>query len=524
MRVELARKDNILTGFLYYLGVKYTNEYANRLYNEHPNKYSLLGLSKMLSDYNIKNYGVRIDDKIGAIHELEVPFIAHIGFDFVVVYKITVERVYYVWNKKGDSTLIDEFLKIWSGIILYAEPDEKSIEPDYEVHYRKELIVFMQKVILLTAIPLIFVVSFFKNELYKEFEYYLLTAVNLGGVYIGYLLVLKQIHIYSEYADKICSLFSNNDCNNILESDAAKLVGVIGWSEIGLGYFLTNALIVVCFPGLLSYMTLVNIVALPYTLWSIWYQKFKAKQWCPLCLIVQSLLWAIFFINIGFGLISIAEINLVDILITGLLYLVFMLLINILVPNWGQKRKMEQIVQNFNSIKMDENVFATMLKKQPYYEVDKNISSILWGNKDSEMLVTILTNPHCNPCARMHKQVEDVLSATNNLCIQYIFSSFSRDLDSSGKFLLAIYFGKDEIEKRNIFKQWFERDKNNKEEFFKTYNMDIENEMITDEYSRHQAWKNKTGLRVTPTILINGYKLPDNYKIEDLKNIMNLDV
>lgn len=520
MRATFTRKNNLLTGFLYYLGVKYTEGYATKLYSEHPHKYNLWGLSKMLSNYNIKNSGIKIHDKVEAIHELEVPFIAHIDSDFVVVYEITTESVRYLRNKKDYHIPIEKFIKIWSGIILYAEPDENSIEPEYKVHQRKELSIFVQKTILLIAIFLILIVNFFNNRLYRELEYYLLAAVNLIGVYFGYLLVLKQMHIYSEYADKICSLFSHSECNNILDSDAAKLGGVIGWSEIGLGYFIVNILIVTCFPILLPYMAMINILTLPYTLWSVYYQKFKAKQWCSLCLIVQGLLWVIFFINIRFGLIYILGINVANILITGLLYLVSMLLMNVLIPKLSQKRKVEELTQELNSIKVDKNVFLAILRKQPYYEVDKNTSSILWGNKDSETLVTILTNPHCNPCARMHRQIEELLCTTNNLCIQYIFSSFNEELDSSSKFLMAIYFSKDEIEKSDIFRQWFKGGKTSKEEFFRTYDMDIMNGMIINEYSRHQAWIEKTGLRTTPTILINGYKLPYNYKIEDLKYIL----
>ena len=74
-------------------------------------------------------------------------------------------------------------------------------------------------------------------------SYSVILLLNLFGVYISYLLVLKQLHIQSQYADKICSLFSKSDCNNVLESDAAKLWGFFGWSEIGLGYFSANILL-----------------------------------------------------------------------------------------------------------------------------------------------------------------------------------------------------------------------------------------------------------------------------------------
>lgn len=69
--------SNILTSFLKTLHVKYTSNYAEKLYEEHPHKNNLYGLSKMLEEYGIANVGVRINDK--NIHSLETPFIAHIG-------------------------------------------------------------------------------------------------------------------------------------------------------------------------------------------------------------------------------------------------------------------------------------------------------------------------------------------------------------------------------------------------------------------------------------------------------------
>jgi len=47
---------------------------------------------------------------------------------------------------------------------------------------------------------------------------------------------------------------------------------------------------------------------------------------------------------------------------------------------------------------------------------------------------------------------------------------------------------------------------------------------IEVEFTKHEAWKEKTQLRATPTILVNGYKLPDNYKIEDLRYFTEFDV
>jgi protein-disulfide isomerase len=71
--------------------------------------------------------------------------------------------------------------------------------------------------------------------------------------------------------------------------------------------------------------------------------------------------------------------------------------------------------------------------------------------------------------------------------------------------------------KEQIFADWFERGKPLKEAFFNDLHLDINKSEVEAEFQKHEAWKEKTQLRATPTILVNGYKLPDNYKIEDLR-------
>ena len=172
---------NTFAIFLDLLNVKHTGSFSNQCFNEHPHKYNLFGLSKMLSDYGVENAATRISDKENDISEIEVPLYSNIGVSLLIL-------------------------------------------------------------------------------------------ISLAGVYISWLLTLKQTHVQSQYADKICSLFKQKDCNNVLESKAAKLFGVIGLSEIGLGYFLTNILLLLFIPSLLPYIVLINILTLPFTLWSVWYQ------------------------------------------------------------------------------------------------------------------------------------------------------------------------------------------------------------------------------------------------------------
>lgn len=44
-----------------------------------------------------------------------------------------------------------------------------------------------------------------------------------------------------------------------------------------------------------------------------------------------------------------------------------------------------------------------------------------------------------------------------------------------------------------------------------------------DEFNRHKAWIAVSQLGATPTLLVNGSKLPDNYQIEDSKYFTDLE-
>ena len=186
---------------------------------------------------------------------------------------------------------------------------------------------------------------------------------------------------------------------------------------------------------------------------------------------------------------------------------------------------MEQIKQEINSIKADEEVFRTLLVQQPRYEANQADSQIRFGNHDADLQITIMTNPFCNPCAKMHKRVIKTLKdVKNNVCVQYIFSSFAPDLDFANKYLIAACLEKEPSEFERIIDEWFEKGKPLKEAFFSGMQLDMTNPAIEAEFQKHEAWKEKTQLRATPTIIVNGYKLPDNYKIEDLRYFEKLKI
>jgi hypothetical protein len=96
-------------------------------------------------------------------------------------------------------------------------------------------------------------------------------------------------------------------------------------------------------------------------------------------------------------------------------------------------------------------------------------------------------------------------------------------LESSSLFLIDIYHNyPDQV--LQIFNEWFNGKKNQKEKIFAKYNFNPDNN--NSEYIRHKEWREKYKLMTTPIILINGYRLPENYKIEDIRFLteFNIDI
>lgn len=224
---------NILTTYLKELHIKHTSVYTNNLFNNHPYKHNLYGLSKMLSIYNIPNIACRVLDK--DIDSTSVPFVAHINNDFVVVKKINDTNVSFIWNGTSIIVTKKQFTNLWTGVALFAEPTEYSVEPQYRKHYLVHIL-YNIKMVLLCCIPFFYILK--KSDIYRFNEIdIVLLFFNFIGVLTCLMLLQKQIFSHVSYVDKICSLFSMKDCNNILESKGSKLLGWISLSEIGFGYF-----------------------------------------------------------------------------------------------------------------------------------------------------------------------------------------------------------------------------------------------------------------------------------------------
>ena len=165
------------------------------------------------------------------------------------------------------------------------------------------------------------------------------------------------------------------------------------------------------------------------------------------------------------------------------------------------------------------------MKKQPQYETNDCNSIIRFGTPDSKLHITVFSNPYCNPCAKMHKMIDDLLQKVNkNINVQYILSSFEEKLNSTNNYFIAASLDNKIDSIIQLFNDWFENGKVFHDDYFSNLSLNMENPEIESELEKHESWKNKNQLRGTPTVLVNGYRLPESYKIEDLRFFTDLEL
>lgn len=325
----------LMSDFLRELDVPHTKAYTDRRFETMPFK-SLFGLSKLLSEYGVGNEALRLTDR-DEISSLPVPFLAGTDGGFVIVTSVGPDHTSYLTQGVAETIPLDEFKKAWSGVVLLAYPDEKSVEPGYTAHARDLFISKGKKWVLIAGAIALFLYLFISNGIYASWSTVGLTLINLGGLWLTYMLVQKSLKIKSRTADRVCGVLQEGGCDSVLETKASKFFGIFSWSEVGFAYFSVSLTALLMFPQWICYLALCNACCLPFTFWSLWYQKFRAKAWCTLCVSVQASLWLLFLCYLGGGWLKGVFPLRIEFFVLGLTYLTVLLALNRIMPTSRQK-------------------------------------------------------------------------------------------------------------------------------------------------------------------------------------------
>lgn len=522
-----SNKSSVIPSYFKKANVAFTSTKLNELLKVQPNSNSLLGVSDILNEYNVRNLAVRIEST--EIAKVETPYIAHLKLPyprFVLVTEQDNNRIKYIVEDQTSVTKsISEFIEEWNNIVLLAAPTEESGETDYKLNRREELLhIIRLPFCIITGILIIAYLA------YRNFS---LTDISSGiylslvfsfttGCIVSILLMIQTIDKNSSLVSSICTLGKTTDCNSVLESSGAKLLGVISWSDIGFVYFLGNLLTILSVSNSASALFFMNVCTLPYTFWSIYYQYRVAKQWCVLCLSIQALFWLIFILYVASGAgitFNWLSINLyLEIL---LIFLFSSALLWFFAPFINRSFLVTPLEKELNSLKANEIIFESSLKSQKKVAIEGFNRIIAFGGAGAPFLITMVTNPYCGPCAVMHKEVSRLLQQYPDYFeLQILHAATKTEHDKRNdaiKYLIGTYIKYDIEQVEEIYSEWYETGRIDLQNFRKKYPIDLDNPEIKQVFDSNSEFCMVANITETPTIYINGYKLPNWYNIEDLK-------
>lgn len=289
----MAVQRSIFSRYLKALQVPHTVEFSEKAFHSMDFD-SLYGLSHLLKSYGIENESYRIGDK-EELSKLTPPYLAQLqSQSFVIVESVTPDRIVYDSSGEKKAESREAFKEKWNGIVLLAYPVPNSREPDFGSHFLTATVNRWSWLALLVSALVVLAYFYISRGIYNSLWASLAVVLNLLGLFFSYLLVQKTLGIHTSTGDSVCNVLQKGGCDSILSMKVSKLFGVFSWSVVGFSYFGVSLLTLLIFPHLWSALALFNICCLPYTVWSIWYQKFRAHHWCTLCVGVQSTLWLLF--------------------------------------------------------------------------------------------------------------------------------------------------------------------------------------------------------------------------------------
>lgn len=485
----------------------------------HPSFPSLHAITGVFDHFNIPNIAAKIPNTKDIVNDIPNSFIAQLSIDkkpdLFLVEKKDGAFSYVDNTKKATSLSIDNFLKVFTGIILAVEKDENTQKDS--IHSKTNTNIFL--FVALLSLVSVFVFSVWSLAPVVMF------LVTMIAIFISIAILQQEFGIKNTIGEAFCTSDSDKrNCHAVLFSKGARILGN-KLSDLSIMYFAGYALAVFLLSiqgHSLQLLYTMSILAFPITLYSLYYQGFVLKTWCPLCLSIVAILWM--QVAIPF---TVADLSF-TISFEPIELLLIVLSFAMSLTSWKYfKPKYEASIENklskisYHKFKKDYTVFSSLLEHKSAMDTKiEGVPEIVFGNPTSNLEILIVTNPFCGHCRPVHQLVEDILLKYNDQVKVIIRFNISLKDTNSDIFritsnLLHICHNED-IETRKtalhdayvglLYNDWMDKWGNE--------HLDIEKYQAI--LQQQKDWCSKNGLNFTPAILINGYLFPRLYDRKDL--------
>ncbi len=478
----------------------------------HPSYPSLHAITGVLDHFKIENVAASIPVDEASLKQVPDTIMAQLGHDLVVATQKEKGIEVYDHSLRPRLLTTGEFLEKFTGIVVAVEQTEETTgtsKPDHTFN------------VLAGVISLILLTSLFVSGAAPASLTFL--ALGIIGLGISVAILKQEFGIDSTLGNALCSAATEKkDCDAVLKSKGAVLLGRYKFSDLSLVYFL--ALTLFSFFTITSQQSLaagyyLSLLAIPITLYSIYYQGMVVKKWCLLCLSIVGLLW----IQVGVAVVitkMAMPVDLSSLLLLALTGFSTFAGWTYLRPKYEEFRGGLRTRIDFAKFKRNFELFISLLNKSE--AIDTRTSSdlgIVFGHPDAPTEITVVTNPFCGHCKPVHVLIEDILSqypGMSQIVIRFniplgdeesdvvkIATRLLEIFEKQGKDLCLMAMG--EIYAGKPIEEWLSK-----------WSACSDPLRYMESLKAGIEWCNTHKLNFTPVILINGRSFPASYERTDL--------
>jgi thiol-disulfide isomerase/thioredoxin len=185
--------------------------------------------------------------------------------------------------------------------------------------------------------------------------------------------------------------------------------------------------------------------------------------------------------------------------------------------------KNKQELASFKKWKTDASLFMAQWEKEPTCDNTIWENDLLIGNADAPIRITVACNPYCGPCAKAHKELDELVERyPNKVCIQIRLLCSAKDEED--KITIAVKailqyarFIKNNNDMQSMLSDWF--DWMNYEKWSKKWKIKTEIN-VAHTLMKHEKWNKETGITHTPTLFVNGRGLPGRYNTKEIEKMI----
>ncbi|RZJ47913.1 MAG: hypothetical protein EOO44_21800, partial [Flavobacterium sp.] len=366
----------------------------------HPDFPSLLSIVDTLNFFNILNKAIRVP--ISDLNLLPNNFIALIKEEGKAPQLHYIQKKgihYYYFNEKRMEIISNDLLESrWNDIVLIAE---KSVIEETKI---KNKALYILPAICFT----LFLIVTSQFEIKLSF-FFILPFIGL----IFSIIALKDLFgVKSELADKFCNFSISTNCNDVIGSEKWKVFKLINFSDLSILLFASQFFGLFFFfifhreVDFFSIQRAILLAATPIVFLSLYYQKFIERKWCPVCLVIISVVFFELFYILSITSFSV-NITLLSIILFALIFstiaLVWVLIKGMLTSQKQLKEfqlKANRFIRNYEAFK------NTLISER---KLELPTIPIVLGNLEANLVITLISSPFCGHCKHTQQLLENIL-------------------------------------------------------------------------------------------------------------------